>query len=907
MPTLHIDNRSHEVKAGKNLLEACLGLGLDLPYFCWHPALGSVGACRQCAVKMFKDPEDQKGRLVMACMEPVKDQLRISLQDPEAVAFRKNIIGWLMTNHPHDCAVCDEGGACHLQDMTVMTGHNYREYRFLKRTYHNQYLGPFLNHEMNRCIHCYRCVRFYRDYAGGKDLDVFGAHNHVYFGRQTEGVLENVFSGNLAEICPTGVFTDKTLKQHYTRKWDMTYGPSICQGCGVGCNIIAGERYGSIRQITTRYNAAVNGYFLCDRGRYGYEYVNSTARIRQPLVREMQSSQLSETALLDYLAGKIRTGKLIGIGSPRASLESNFALQQLVGPEFFYTGVNDTEHEWMRLTAHILQRGPVRTPSLKEVEQADAILVMGEELINTAPMYALAVRQAVWQTPARKAAEQLHLSLWQDAAIREAVQNEKGPLFIANLQAGWLDEWASATYYHAPDQIARMGFAIAQAIHAALPRVEGLSKEEISWVQQVTSALQQARRPLIISGYGAGSTAVLKAVANIAWALYHTGRQAELVLTTPACNSMGMALLGGHRMEAAMDAVNNGEADTVIILENDLYQWWEVDIADAFLAQCKTVILMDHLRHATSEKAHVIIPVGSFAEADGTLVNNEGRAQRYYQVYAPPAPIQESWRWLKKIAAAAGLPVLQDCTLLEDFTEALVAQHPFFDGIQDLSPPASFRKAGQKIPRAPHRYSGRTAMLAHLNVHEPKPEEDTDSPLSFTMEGYRGRPPAALIPFFWAPGWNSVQAINKYQIEIGGALHDGDPGRRLLEPEAHLRFFAEYPEPFVAINGHLWVVPLYHIFGSDMLSRHSAGIEELMPAPYIGMHPEDAAQLGLQEGDLLSFRLRECTYALPVRMMPVYPRGLAAVPRGLPGVPLQEMPLFIQVDEKLQFKSKQQS
>ena len=180
-----------------------------------------------------------------------------------------------MVNHPHDCPVCDEGGHCHLQDMTVMTGHDYRRYSFLKRTFRNQYLGPLVNHEMNRCIQCYRCVRFYREYAGGRDFDVFGLRDQVYFGRQADGVLENEFSGNLVEVCPTGVFTDKTLKQHYTRKWDMQMAPSVCVHCGLGCNTTPGERYGMLRQIVTRYNREVNGYFLCDRGRYGYEFVNS--------------------------------------------------------------------------------------------------------------------------------------------------------------------------------------------------------------------------------------------------------------------------------------------------------------------------------------------------------------------------------------------------------------------------------------------------------------------------------------------------------------------------------------------------------------------------------------------------------------------------------------------------------
>ena len=279
MPTIYIDNKPYEVKAGKNLLETSLSLGFDLPYFCWHPAMGSVGACRQCAIKIFKDEKDANGKIVMSCMEGVKDGLRMSIADSTVKAFREQVIEWLMTNHPHDCPVCDEGGSCHLQDMTVMTGHDYRRFEFKKRTYTNQYLGPLIHHEMNRCIQCYRCVRFYRDYAGGDDLNVFGAHHHVYFGREKDGVLQSPFSGNLAEVCPTGVFTDKTLKKHYTRKWDLTSAPSVCHHCSLGCNIIAGERYGRLRNILNRYNSDVNGYFLCDKGRYGYEFVNSVNRI----------------------------------------------------------------------------------------------------------------------------------------------------------------------------------------------------------------------------------------------------------------------------------------------------------------------------------------------------------------------------------------------------------------------------------------------------------------------------------------------------------------------------------------------------------------------------------------------------------------------------------------------------
>jgi NADH-quinone oxidoreductase subunit G len=189
MPTIYIDGKPFEIQGNENLLEALIELGLNVPYFCWHPALGSVGACRQCAVKQYKDENDKQGRLVMSCMTPTADGMRIAVDDDESKAFRGSVIEWMMTNHPHDCPVCDEGGECHLQDMTLMTGHNYRRYRFDKKTYNNQDLGPLINHEMNRCIECYRCVRYYKDYAGGDDLDVFASHNHVYFGRHEDGTL----------------------------------------------------------------------------------------------------------------------------------------------------------------------------------------------------------------------------------------------------------------------------------------------------------------------------------------------------------------------------------------------------------------------------------------------------------------------------------------------------------------------------------------------------------------------------------------------------------------------------------------------------------------------------------------------------------------------------------------------
>ena len=892
MAKISVENQEHEADAKKNLLEVCLGLGYDIPYFCWHPALGSVGACRQCAVKQFRNADDKQGRLVMSCMTPADEGTRISIQDAEAKEFRESIVEWLMTNHPHDCPVCDEGGECHLQDMTVMTGHNYRDYRFPKRTFENQYLGPFLNHEMNRCIECYRCVRYYREYAGGRDLNVFASRNRVYFGRHEDGVLENEFSGNLVEICPTGVFTDKTLKKHYTRKWDLTMAPSLCAHCGAGCNITPGERYGSVRRVVNRYNRHVNGYFLCDRGRFGYEFVNSAKRIREPLLNSggllvPVDKQSALQAAAKALAGN---GKTIGIGSPRASLESNFALRELVGPAQFYAGVSDTEHRLTARAIEILRRGPARAPSLVEIEAADAVLILGEDVTQTAPRLALGLRQAALSAP-REKAKKVGIPQWHDAALREVIQEDHGPFYIASTSGTRLDELATETVRASPDEIACFGFAVAHALDDAAPQPAGLSAETQNLARKAAEALKQAQRPLVVSGVSSGSVAILEAARNVAAALCGLGRPVHLAVVLPECNSMGLGLLSGGSLHAAAEAARNGAVETIIVLENDLFRRIGPAEAEALLQSAKTVIAIDHLSSDTAEKANIVLPASTFAEGDGVFVSYEGRAQGFVQLVGATGCMQESWRWLRAIAQAAGQNLMRQWGEVHDVREAIARQLAGFAGIESLTPPGDFRIAGQKIPRQPHRYSGRTAMLAHINVSEPKPPEDPDSPMSFSMEGYPGKPPSALIPFFWAPAWNSIQATAKFQQEVGGELRGGDPGQRLLEPAegAKPNYAGGAPAESARPDGQWLAVPLYHIFGSEELSILSPAVAERAPEPYLALHPEDAAALHLAEGAQAEVRLNGSVHRFPVKLAPEMARGLAGIPAGLPqtkGLPL---------------------
>ena len=891
MFTIFIENRPYIVKEGQNLLQACLSLGFNIPYFCWHPAMHSVGACRQCAVKEFKDEKDTRGRIVMSCMTGVRDGMRISIEDAEAKSFRKNIVELLMLNHPHDCPVCDEGGECHLQDMTVMTGHVYRRSRFKKRTYTNQYLGPFVAHEMNRCIQCYRCVRYYRDYAGGRDLDVFGIHDAVYFGRQKDGVLENGFSGNLVEICPTGVFTDKTFQRRYTRKWDLQTAPSICVLCGVGCNTIPGERYGELRRIRCRYNGEVNRYFLCDRGRFGYEFVNSDQRIREPRVREPLSpsteKQKLRTATREEALGffkEIIAGSkgLIGIGSPRASLEANFALRTLVGADNFYSGMSEREAGLVTLIIDILQNGPARTPSLREIETCDAVFILGEDVTNTAPVLALALRQAARQKSLETAAKG-RIPLWDDAAVRNATQGTRGRLSIASPYPTKLDDAASRLVHGTPDDIARFGFAVAHELNSEFPAVTGLKEPERRFAEAIAAELRNAKRPLVVSGTGCGSDVVIQAAANVATALAGPGRSPGLCYAVPECNTLGVAMMNAGSIARAFHAVQEGKADTLIVLENDLYRRADESAVNDFFSRVKHLIALDQLESRTTGKAACVLPSATFAETDGTLVNLEGRAQRFYQVFVPKGGIQESWRWLRDMMTAAGHAGGREWEGLDDVITALAVTLPLFSAVPDIAPPAAFRIAGMKIPRQSHRYSGRTAMHADSTVFEPRPPKDPDSPLAFSMEGYHGRPPSALIPRFWAPEWNSPQAMNKFQSEVGGPLQGGDPGRRLIEPQqtAGIAYFKKVPSAFVPRAEALFFVPVHHIHGSEDRSLLAPWIAELAARPYVGLDLKRMQDRNLTEGEEVVIKVNNGTFIVPVKQMSGLPEGSAALFGGL--------------------------
>ena len=498
----------------------------------------------------------------------------------------------------------------------------------------------------------------------------------------------------------------------------------------------------------------MNGYFLCDRGRYGYGFVNDGRRARL-VMRRGESGALTPAAKAVSLprAGALLAGggRVIGIGSPRASLESNFALRTLVGPENYFAGVTAAQHCLTELGIDLLRRGPAHTPSMREMALCDAVLVLGEDVTNTAPRIALALRQSVLNAPV-KAAAAMGIPDWNDGALRVALQDQKGPLFIATPDASRLDDAATETYRAAPDDIARLGFAVAHLLDARAPEVPGLAEGAHALAGRIAAALAAAERPLVFSGPSLGSESVMAAAAAVANALCREGRPAELALTAPECNTVGAALLGGGALEEAAQALAEGGAETVIILENDLYRRADRAFVDKLFADAKHVILIDHTLHDTAAHAEHFLPAAAFAEGDGTLVSSEGRGQRCIQVYMPSGDVQESWRWLRDLGAAAGRWTADTWENIDAIVEHMASMFPEIADVRHAAPSAGFRIAGVKIPRQSHRYSGRTAMRAKLDVSEPGIPHDPDSPLTFSMEGFNGPVPASLASLFLVAG-----------------------------------------------------------------------------------------------------------------------------------------------------------
>ncbi len=344
-----INGRELTVEKGKTVLQAALENGIELPYYCYHPGLGVDGSCRVCIVKIDKMP-----KLQTSCSTACTDGMVVYTQTPDVVEARAGVFEFLLINHPLDCPVCDKGGECPLQDFSYEFGPGRSRMEFPRRTFDGEGVeadidfGPTLMLNRNRCILCTRCIRFMRDIDGDAQIGVTdrGAGSEISTYKE-EGV-HSLLSGNLMDVCPVGAITTRDYR-FKSRPWDNPLaGDTICTFCSKGCNTTAWikakpewARGAQMARITPRFNPGVNGYWMCDIGRFDYHWVESDRRLVQPLVRAASGVQqpvnwhdvwrtlgasLAEAA---DESGAAKADRLHFLVSAHASLEELHALKQL--------------------------------------------------------------------------------------------------------------------------------------------------------------------------------------------------------------------------------------------------------------------------------------------------------------------------------------------------------------------------------------------------------------------------------------------------------------------------------------------------------------------------------------------------------------------------------------------------
>ena len=632
MPKLVIDNREITVPEGTKVIDAAEQLGIMIPRFCYHPALGAVGACRVCAVKFIDGPV--KG-IDMSCMVAAKDGMVVSTTDADAVAFRKFVIECLMQNHPLDCPVCDEGGHCLLQDQTIGGGHGLRRFQGQKRTYHDQDLGLFVRHEMNRCIHCFRCKRYYQEYAGYRDLGAMQIGSRTYFGMAGEGGrLASPFAGNLIDICPTGVFTDKPSR-FKGRRWNFARTPSVCLHCSLGCSITASARFREVVRLEARINREVNGYFICDRGRYGFDYTNHPNRIRRPISRHGDETSADPAAAaaekLSEIITAYGTEAVLCLGSVRCSLETQTALRRLcrqmgVAPPRFFM---DSDMAEKTRTAVNYLSTDVATP-LSDIHRSDFIVCMGTDPVNEAPMLAMALRQAQQNGAGIAVVDPRPVSL---------------PMTFIHLPAKTADivQWTALI---AADALCRQtgkslplkaSDFLKSLKEAAMP--DAATSEKIKIIGRQLAA---ARRPLIICGTEIVDPATVSFAGDLAHLFRHQYPDAGLFYVLCGPNAFGAALMEpADTPETIRDALLSGRIKGLILVEQDPF-WQVPDRArlERALDAMEFILVLDYLPSSAAEKADMLMPTATtFEGAQATFINAQGRLQKTAPVHQGGEPL----------------------------------------------------------------------------------------------------------------------------------------------------------------------------------------------------------------------------------------------------------------------------
>jgi len=634
MVEIQLDDQKVEVLEGSTVMHAAEKIGVYIPHFCYHKKLSIAANCRMCLVDVEKAPKPMP-----ACATPVTQGMIVHTKNDKAIKAQKGVMEFLLINHPLDCPICDQGGECQLQDLAVGYGASKSRYEEEKRVVFHKDVGPLVSmQEMNRCIHCTRCVRFGQEVAGVMELGMSHRGEHAEIEAFVGMSVDSELSGNMIDICPVGALTSKPFR-YSARTWELSRRKSISPHDSTGSNLILQVKANKVMRVVPLENEDVNECWIADRDRFSYEALNSDERLTRPMLKQGgEWKAVDWQTALEYVANGLKQIKAdhgaasIGtLASPHSTLEELYLAASLM------RGLGSDNIDYRLRNAEFVPAQAVRWlgTSIASLSQLQRALVVGSNLRKDHPLFAQRIRQSVRQGCA--------LSTINSTA--ELTTTEAWAMPIVNVMLGNSGSWAQS--------LADVAAAIAADKGVTAPAV-GRATDT---AKAIAKSLLGGERKAILLGNAAAhhvNASSLLVLAN--WIGEQTG--ASVGYLTEAANTVGAQLANALPGDKGLHAgqMLDGKLKAVILLNNEP----EFDSAagiDAVksLNAAQMVVTLSPFK-ANMDFSDVLLPIAPFTETAGTFVNAEGRVQSFLAVVKPLGDTRPAWKVLRVLANLLGLP-----------------------------------------------------------------------------------------------------------------------------------------------------------------------------------------------------------------------------------------------------------
>ncbi len=640
---VEIDGKALQVPKGSMIIHAADKAGIAIPRFCYHDKLPIAANCRMCLVDVEKAPKPMP-----ACATPVMEGMRVYTQSKRALDSQRNVMEFLLINHPLDCPICDQGGECELQDVAMGYGRSVSRFSERKRVVADEDLGPLVATDMTRCIHCTRCVRFTGEIAGTYELGGMGRGEHLEIGTYIGKSVESELSGNIIDVCPVGALTNKVFRFR-ARPWELIARESIGWHDALGSNLWLHTRRGEVLRTVPRENEAVNECWLSDRDRYSHQGLYAADRATRPMIRAADGTlkAVSWDEALDFVAAGIRKNVAAHGGTEVAALVAPFVSAeegQLLATLVRALGSDNIDHRLRVLdftdAAHVT---PFALP-LAGVEQVGAALLVGCNPRQDQPLLNHRLRKAARRGATVMAINPIALASNFDLDTEIAA----GPWRMVDALAAVARAATEAGAVAAPEALAPvLAAATVDAAHA-----------------RIAARLREAGDAVVLFGDYAvrhPAASLLRALArHIAAA---TGARCNEL--PPGPNAQALARVGCTPRSGGADALRQLRRSHRVQL---VYQCEAADsvLPAAFDAANRAgdfvVAFTAYADPGAATAAHAVLPVALPPECEGSYMNVDGRVQRVVGGARPPGETRPGWRVLRALGARLGLPGF-------DFTE----------------------------------------------------------------------------------------------------------------------------------------------------------------------------------------------------------------------------------------------